>query len=212
MSRHGHLPRTASRTAATKPTTSAWISSSGPPWRNSATRRGPMASWSRKSSAQDLERLLRLLVVQQRTKTGGNVLDARTEVAHEVVEIVGVLVLAASEESERLEHHEAPGPQTQTSRDGLLAEDGLPSIRTRRRSWKASFKPGAMIAAKSFSMSRSLPALVGCERRRDEEVHGDRADTGHAPPLPRRPPLLGLVLRETGIAEPLGERAVAPLV
>jgi len=39
-----------SSNACTKPTTSAWISSSGPPCRNSATRRGPTPSWSRKSS------------------------------------------------------------------------------------------------------------------------------------------------------------------
>ena len=73
--------------------------------------------------AQNLERLLRLVVAEERPEAGDHVLDARAEVADEVVEVVGVLVLAAADERERLEHDEGPGAADPDLARRLLAED-----------------------------------------------------------------------------------------
>ncbi len=149
--------------------------------------------------AQNLERLLRLVVPEQGSQAGCDVLDARAEVPDEVVKVVGVFVLAPPEEGERLKNDESPRPTDPDIARRLLAEDrralypDAPAVLERELQARRDY------GGEVFLDVAELAALVGRQRRRDEEVNGDRAEPGDAPPLPRRPPFLGLILGEPGV-------------
>ena len=75
--------------------------------------------------AKHLQGSPRLIVFEQRAQTGGGVLNAGAEIANQVVQVVGVLVLTSAEKSEGFEYYEGSRATDPQLTGRILAEDGL---------------------------------------------------------------------------------------
>jgi hypothetical protein len=160
--------------------------------------------------AKHLDGSPRLIVFEQRAQTGGGGIDARAEVANQVVEVVGVLVLASAQERERREHHEGSGATDPQLTGRILAEDGLsldpdpaPILKRKLQSRRDD---GCEVL---LDIAEPAALIVG-ERWGNQEIHRDRSSPD-PPSLPRRSPLVGWVGRELGGSQTLRQRVVATI-
>lgn len=144
-------------------------------------------------------------VAEQWLQTGGDVADAGSVVAHEVVQIVGVLVFSAKMEGEGLEHHVGPGSAYPHRSRRLLTDDR----RTRNRDLFAVHERkmksrGDDRGKIRLDIAQRTAAITG-KARRNQKVDGDLLPCLNLPALPGWISLFGCVLFKPRVAQPLGK-------
>ena len=173
-----------SRSCPTKPTTSACMFSSGASERNSATRRRANSVMFPEVLLQYVNGLVCLWIAEQWLQSGSNIVNARSIVAHEVVQIVGVFVLSAETKGERLENDVGSGStypyrprrafsdyRLSRNRDPFAISEG------KMQSW---CDDGCEIR---FNVSQSATAIIG-KARWDQKVDRNLFSFRYLPALP----------------------------
>ena len=148
-------------------------------------------------------------IAEQRLQPHSDIVDARSIVAHDVVQIVGVLVLAAETKGERLEHHIRAGSTDRNRPDRSFSENRL----------ACNFDPLSILEGEMQSrgndcrefrldIAQGTSAVIG-KARRDQEIDRDSFPSVNSPALAGGMTLSTDVLLEPGTPQPLRQGSIA---